>query len=381
MNPPPLVVHIIYRLSAGGLENGLVNLINRMPADRYRHAIVCLKDSTDFSRRIQRKDVEIIALHRREGQDWAMFARLYRILRKLRPDIAHTRNLATLECQLPAWVAGVRHRVHGEHGWDVHDPHGQVRKYQWLRRLFRPLVHRYIPLSSHLARYLVEKIRVPSRKIRQICNGVDTELFFPAGSTKPIIAGCPFHEPGRLILFGTVGRMQGVKDQLNLAKAFVRLLEIRPEAKARARLVMVGEGPLREASRSELERAGVGELAWLPGERDDIPDILRGLDVFVLPSQAEGISNVILEAMACGLPVVATAVGGNPELVADGETGRLTPPQNPQALAETMAAYLDDPELLKLHGIQGRRRVLEEFSLDAMVARYLSVYDELLQHH
>lgn len=375
---PPLVVHIIHRLMMGGMENGLVNLINHMPAERYRHAIICLKDSSDFSKRIRRDDVRIYCLNRKEGQDFGMFVRLYKLLRELKPDIVHTRNLATVECQVPAFLAGIRRRVHGEHGWDSNDPSGISRKYRWLRRLLQPLIPLYIPLSRQLQRYLEDKVGVPPGKIRRIINGVDTLKFYPAQNAKSAISGCPFEDRENLLLVGTLGRMQGVKDQTNLAKAFVELLRIRPQAKAFARLVMVGEGPLRQASLDILQAAGVLDLAWLPGERDDNAEILRGLDIFVLPSLAEGISNSILEAMATGLPVVATAVGGNPDLVLDGETGRLAPPASPEKLAEALSEYLDGRERIGEHGAAGLRRVLAEFSMDTMVARYQAVYDELL---
>ncbi len=379
MSLPPLIVHVIHRLGTGGLENGLVNIINRMPPGRYRHAIICLKDATEFSQRIQRGDVRIICLHRKDGHDFAMFANLFRLLRELKPDIVHTRNLAALECQLPAWLAGVRHRVHGEHGWDVFDPGGTNRKYQWLRRVFRPLVHRYIPLSLQLKDYLTAKVGIPEHKIRLICNGVDTEAFHPAQGGKLGIEACPFPNSEQLILFGTVGRMHGVKDQMTLVKAFLQLLQIMPQAKSSARLVMVGEGPLRQQALDVLQEAGIGDLAWIPGERTDVAAVLRGLDVFVLPSLAEGISNSILEAMATGLPVVATAVGGNPELVVDGVTGRLVESGNPLAMANALVEYLGNRVLIKSHGMAGLHRATERFSLDAMVGRYLAVYDELTQ--
>src|ERR1035437_2718619 len=157
---PPLIVHIIYRLGIGGLENGLINLINQLPADTYRHAIVSLKDSTDFRKRLTRSDVDIYQLNKKEGQDWGSFLRLYKLLKQIKPTIVHTRNLATIEYQVPAWLAGVKHRVHGEHGWDVFDPDGSNIKYQWVRRLLNPLIQRFIPLSKHLESYLTEKIKV-----------------------------------------------------------------------------------------------------------------------------------------------------------------------------------------------------------------------------
>jgi sugar transferase (PEP-CTERM/EpsH1 system associated) len=372
MSAAPLVVHIIYRLGVGGLENGLVNLVNRMPAERYRHAVICLKDATDFRARFERA-VPVYPLRRPEGRDFGRHPQVYRLLRRLRPAIVHTRNLAALECQGAARLAGVPVRIHGEHGWDVFDPEGENRRYLWLRRACRPLVQRYIPLSRHIEGYLLDRVGVPERKISRIANGVDTAVFRPAapGEASPVPGGA-----GRVVI-GTVGRMHGVKDQLTLVRAFLRLLAARPEARERVRLVLVGEGPLRAEARALLDGAGAGGLAWLPGERSDIPEILRGLDVFVLPSRAEGISNTILEAMATGLPVVATRVGGNGELVADGETGRLVPRDDPAALAAALAGYLDDPALRAAHGAAGLRRVRESFGLEGMVDRYLAVYDEL----
>ncbi len=373
----PLVAHVIYRLGIGGLENGLVNLINRTPSERYRHTIICLKDATDFKNRIQRRSVDIHELGMREGQDFSVFRRLYHLLRELRPDIVHTRNLAAVECQLPTFLAGVKHRVHGEHGWDVFDPDGSSRKYQFLRRLLKPLVHRYIPLSTHLERYLRESIRVPGDKIRRICNGVDTEKFHPSGKDRQKLRALPFDTAEKFII-GTIGRMHGVKDQITLVEAFIRLLLKRPELQDYLRLVLVGDGPLRSQAISLLASYGFEHIAWLPGERNDVPDILRTLNLFVLPSTAEGISNTVLEAMATALPVIATDVGGNPDLVTSGVTGTLIPCSDPDALARAIEQYLDNDELIALQGASGLTRVREKFSLDRMVEAYLTVYDELL---
>ncbi len=373
----PLVAHVIYRLGIGGLENGLVNLINRTPIDRYRHTIICLKDATDFKNRIQRRDVDIHELDMREGHDFSVFTKLYRLLREIKPEIVHTRNLAAIECQLPAFLAGVKHRVHGEHGWDVFDPDGSNRKYQFLRRLLKPLVHRFIPLSSHLERYLRERIGVSSGKIRRICNGVDTEKFYPAGKDKQEPNGFPFDIADRIIL-GTIGRMHGVKDQIILVNAFILLLQQRPELQDYLRLVIVGDGPLRSQACSLLVSSGFEHIAWLPGERNDVAEILRVLNLFVLPSKAEGISNTILEAMASGLPVIATNVGGNPDLVTDDVTGTLIPCSDPNALAKAIEQYVDNNERMTTQGTNGLQAVRERFSLDRMVEAYLAVYDELL---
>lgn len=376
LNSPPLIVHIIYRLGIGGLENGLVNLINTIPPDRFRHAIICLKDSTEFESRISRDDVAVYSMNRKEGRDLRLPIRVFQLLRKLRPDIVHTRNLAAVECQLPALLAGVRYRVHSEHGWDVYDPFGNNRKYQLLRRFFSPLIHQFIPLSKELEDYLRNKIHVPESKITRICNGVDTRIFNGIPDHRERVSDGLFHESEQ-VLIGTIGRMHGVKDQTTLVRAFLNLIRRRPDLRQIIRLVLIGDGPLRAEAIRLLDAEGAGGLAWLPGARDDVANILRGLDLFVLPSIAEGISNTILEAMATGLPVVATDVGGNPDLVVDGQTGRIVPKQDPDSLAGAIEFYIDNPELRACHGRNGLERINNEFSLVGMVEKYLKVYCKL----
>jgi len=370
----PLVLHVMYRFDTGGLENGVVNLINHMPADAYRHAVLALTDVTDFRHRIQRSDVEFISLRKPPGQGLWQFPKLFRLFRQLRPQIVHSRNLAALEVQAPAWAAGVPVRLHGEHGRDVGDLDGSNVTYQRLRRLYKPFVHHHIALSRDLADYLVDKVHVPRNRITQAYNGVDTDRFCPAPQGPTLIDGCPF-DPVRHWLVGTVGRMQTVKDQILLAQAFVQALAQAPALKARLRLVMIGEGPLRAQAQAILQAAGVAHLAWLPGERSDVADIMRGLHAFALPSLAEGISNTILEAMASGLPVVATAVGGNADLVRQGQTGVIVPAADAPAMTQQLVALANKPEQARAMGQAGRQRVLDHFSLQAMVATYQGVYD------
>lgn len=371
---PPLIIHVIYRLAVGGLENGLVNLINRMPAGRYRHAIVSLTEVSDFRRRITRPDVECIALHKRPGHDPGMLWRLWRLFRQRRPMIVHSRNLAALDAQLPAWLAGVPVRIHGEHGRDVHDLDGTSRRYQWLRRGYRPLIHRYVPLSRELAEYLRGPVGVPEARIRLICNGVDTERFRPAATREAVLP--PGFAASDSLVIGTVGRLEAVKDQLTLVQAFAELVRREAEG-ARLRLVLVGEGSLRAPIEALLAETGLAPQVWLAGAREDVPALMAAMDLFVLPSLAEGISNTILEAMACGLPVVATRVGGNAELVREGLTGRLVERDAPAALAAALAGYVHDPQMRRDHGVAARQRIEAEFSLEGMVARYGDLYDEL----
>ncbi len=375
---PPLVVHLLFRFDTGGLENGVVNLINHMPQSTYRHAVIALTEVVpEFSRRIQRENVQLVALGKAPGHALKLYPRLVTLLRQLRPAIVHTRNLAALECQVAAAVAGVPVRIHGEHGRDSDDPDGTRRRYQWLRRVYRPFVHHYVALSRDLASYLVQRVGVPERRIEQIYNGVDLGRFARLTSAREVPSGCPFIEDD-LFVVGTVGRMQTVKAQPLLAAAFVQALQRQPKLRSRLRLVMVGDGPLRAQAQAVLAQAGVETLAWLPGERADVPDVMRGLDCFALPSLAEGISNTILEAMASGLPVVATDVGGNAELLVDGQTGSLVPSGDVEAMATSIVALASDPVRSAAMGAAGRERVEQCFSLPTMVGAYQRLYDRLL---
>lgn len=378
-DPRPLVLHVVYRFDVGGLENGIVNLINHMRGADYRHAVLALTEvMPGFSRRIQRGDVSFISLHKPPGQGFWLYPRLVRLFRRLRPAIVHTRNLGALECQVPAWLAGVPVRIHGEHGRDVGDLDGSRRRYQWIRRAYKPFVSHYFALSRDLATYLHGKVHVPGNRVTQVYNGVDSTRFRPAAAGgRPPIAGCPFSASGHWLI-GTVGRMQPVKDQTTLARAFVRALEMAPELRGRLRLVMVGDGPLRASAASILEAAGVAALAWLPGERSDVPDVMRGLDCFVLPSLAEGISNTILEAMACGLPVVATDVGGNADLTTAGLTGEIVPAADLQALADALLRLARNPVQASAMGRAGRDAAETRFSMQAMVSTYQAVYEREL---
>jgi sugar transferase (PEP-CTERM/EpsH1 system associated) len=367
----------MYRFDTGGLENGVVNLINNMPANAYRHIVLSLTEVTEFKQRIRRSDVEYIALHKPPGQGIWLFPKLYKLFRQLRPAIVHSRNLAALEVQAPAWAAGVPVRIHSEHGRGLEDADGKSRSYQRVRRFYKPFVHHYMALSRDLADYLVEKVRVPQANITQVYNGVDTDRFRPEPRWPLSVADCPFN-CAQHWLVGTVGRMQTVKDQVMLAHAFAQAILLAPKLRLRMRLVMVGAGPLRAQVQAVLNAAGLSELAWLPGERSDVAEIMRGLHAFVLPSLAEGISNTILEAMASGLPVVATAVGGNADLVVPGHTGYIVPPAHPQAMALRLVELAENPQRARTMGQAGREHVQAEFSMQAMVSTYQRVYDEQL---
>lgn len=372
----PLIVHVIHRFGVGGLENGVVNLINHMPEERYRHAIVCLQGYTDFRNRLTRENVAIHDMAKRDGHDPGVYWRLLRTFRQLQPAIVHTRNLSAMEAQTVAALAGVPGRVHGEHGRDTYDLHGQNRKYKLLRKTVRPFIGHYIAVSQDLQSWLVSSIGVKRSHISQIYNGVDSTRFRPAQTARAQLGPPGFFNEDSIVI-GSVGRMAAVKDYPNLTHAFVRLLQLEPTLRERLRLLIIGEGESRDICLRLLNQHGAGQLAWLPGERSDIPELMAAMDIFVLPSLGEGISNTILEAMATGLPVIATRVGGNPELVQEGVTGRLVPPADPEALAQALLEYVHDAKRRHAHGRAARDIIDRQFSIPAMVQGYLSVYDRL----
>ena len=362
-----LVVHLIYRLDFGGLETLMVDCVNRMPRDKYRHAIVCLTGYTAFADKVTSPGVELYALDKAPGLGLGTHAALFKLLRRLRPAILHTYNLSAIEYSFTAALAGVPIRVHAEHGRDAGDPQGLNPRHNLLRRLMSPFIDRYVPVSLDLELWLENVVGIAPAKVGLIGNGVDTLHFRPAPPA-----------PGGAFVVGTVGRLQDVKNQAGLVDAFAALRSMPPaQPQQQQRLVIVGDGPLRAQLEAKVAQAGLADAVTLAGARTDIADLMRGFSVFALSSIAEGTPVTLLEAMACALPVVSTAVGGIPELVQDGVTGTLVPAGDAAALAAALARYAADPALAARHGAAGRERIENHYSVSAMVQAYVALYDGL----
>lgn len=370
---PDLVAHVVYHFGTGGMENGMINLINRLPVQRFNHAVISLTDHTEFRRRILRDDVRFFDLEKRPGHDLSWTRRLFKLLRELQPAIVHTRNLNALEAQFVAAAARVPVRIHGEHGRDVFDLEGKNWKYNMLRRAARPLVHRYITVSRDLESWLKLAVGVSPARLTQIYNGVDSEKFHPRSGASSKVGPAGFFD-GATCVIGSVGRIVAVKDYPTLVRAFIAACRQDHQASG-LRLILIGDGPARADCQALLNQAGLGSRAWLAGNREDTDELMREMDVFVLPSLGEGISNTILEAMSTGLPVVATAVGGNPELVSEGVTGTLFTPGDHEALARTLLDYAADPARRSREGLSARAHIEENFSLSSMTRAYQSVYE------
>lgn len=365
------ILHIVHSLEIGGLENGLVNLINRLDPERYEHAICCVATSGPMAQRLRRA-VPIHELGKGNGgRAYLLPLRLAGVVRRVAPDIVHTRNWGAIDGVIGARLAGVRRVVHGEHGRGADDPCGTNRRRQQLRRLLAPAIRRFVTVSADLSQWLTSEVGVPEHKVTHIINGVDADRFRPL--EEKFSRRRELELPTDMPLVGIVGRLNAVKDHATLLKAFATV----PEA---AILVVVGDGPLAGELRQLSTELGIFEKVLFLGGRNDVEQILPCLDLFVLSSIAEGISNTILEAMACGLPVIASNVGGNPELVADGVSGSLFPAGEVRTLSQLMTTYLDDAALRNAHGEAARGRVEEEFSLDAMVDKYDQLYQFVFSH-
>lgn len=364
----PLVVHVLHRFECGGLQTVLAECINRMPPERYRHAVVCLTGYTDYADIIRAPGVTLHALDKPPGPGLGTHVKLWKLLRRLRPTIVHTYNISAIEYNLTALFAGVPVRVHAEHGRGNVEIDGRHRKYNLLRRLISPCIDAFVPVSDDLVDWLRLVVKVPSRRIRMIPNGVDTMRYAPA----------PFLETGQSqhLCIGTVGRADRIKNHAVLLDAFQLLLERFAGSSFALRLAIVGDGPLLQALRDRVAVEGLGDKVWLPGARTDVADILRTFSIFVLPSLSEAMPVTILEAMATALPVVASRVGGIPGVVVDGKTGILVQPDDAQALADSLSSYISDAGRRSANGIAGRAHAEDGYSIDAMASAYASLYDD-----
>ena len=374
----PLVAHVVYRFDYGGLENGIVNLINATHGREFRHCVIALTVASDFRDRLAVPGVDVYEIRKKPGKDLAAYFRLFRVLRSVRPGILHTRNIGTIDCAVLGRFAGIPVCVHGEHGWDVHDIDGTRAKYRVMRRLSRPFVTQFTAVSTDLEGWLTTSVGISPDKVTRICNGVDVGRFCPRSTTSsPYRAGPGF--PKNAVVVGSVLRFEEIKDPMNLVNAFISAHGRARETGIDLRLVMIGDGPLRSDAIRRLESAGAADAAWLPGSRDDVPDIMQSFDIFVLGSLREGISNTLLEAMASGLPAVVTRTGGNIELVREGQTGSFVAPGDTAVLASQIVRYARNSQEREMLGREARRIAERHYSLEVMIENYRNLYRRLLR--
>jgi sugar transferase (PEP-CTERM/EpsH1 system associated) len=369
----PLICHVIHRFESGGLENGLVNLLNSSQLSGFRHSILCIEASGVFAERLLRDDIRIIELNRSTAGLTKMRLAIWRYCRDARPSILHTRNLSALDAQLPAKLACQPKIIHSEHGWDMRNVGGTPSKDSLLRRVHRPLTDHYIALSDEIAHYLYSSIKVKKKNVSTINNGVDTHRF-----TAPSVRGqkelLPEKFQSNCVVLGTVGRLDAVKDQKSLLYLLKRLRDESKSGTPEIKLVIVGGGPVRDELFSLTTQLDLTEHVWMPGVRQDIPELLQQFDVFMLPSLMEGMSNVVLEAMATGLPVIATDVGANSKLLELIDGVGLYRVSDFEELVKQVTQLIYNPKLARDIGQNNKQRALHKFSLDAMTTAYAKVY-------
>lgn len=286
---------------------------------------------------------------------------LWRLCRKLRPEIVHLNSSkAGVLGRIAGAAARVPVRVFTAHGWAFKASPGMVgRMYLWADRLVLPLTTAVICVSETERRAGIAARTCRDKGTYVIYNGVETE-FSTVGLSR---------ERVRIV---SVGRLAAPKDFLTLIRAFAKL------DRRRAELLVLGDGPDRPAVEAEIVRLGLTDNVTLAGEVADVAGRLRDSDIFVLSSMSEGLPISVLEAMAAELPIVASNVGGLPELVDEGSTGALVPPGDSEELSRALSALIDDPALRLRQGEESRRRVLENFSIDACRAAHQALYDRLL---
>ena len=363
------VLHVLHQLAVGGAENGVVNIVNRMDSERFIPMIVTFVPGGKLRERVDESRVKVIEyLNKRLGNDWRLPVQLAKIFRKERPHIVHTHAWGTL-CE--GWIAVKLARVpvwiHGEHGTMEEKPFNRrIQRYLWRR------ADQVLAVSGVLANRLATTMHFPRKHIRAIVNGVNLSQFQPGLAVESLRASLKLSRDTRIV--GIVGRLEPVKDHATFLQAMAYVVARYSNVCA----LIIGDGSLNLSLQQQVEKLKLTQHVRFLGRRDDIPQLLNLMDVFVLSSRSEGMSNTILEAMATGLPVVATHVGGNPEIVQDGETGMLVESDNSRELADSIIFLLKNSERRGQMGLAARKRVEETFSLQKMVSKYEELYFSLL---
>lgn len=366
MNRRLKIMHLLYSLDTGGMENGVVNLCNRLDPDRFEPSVCVLHGGGVLENRLDRRRVGLVEIKRHFGNDPTVPLRLAWQLRRRHIDILHTHNWVTLvEGFTAAKMARTPTIIHGEHGYPLEQRPRNVRVQSWLW----PRARQITSVAGPLADGMAQLVGYPREQIHVIPNGVDTERFRPLDTPREQLR-LEFGLPPQGLLLGVVARLDPVKNHAGMFEALAEL----GRSGLDVQLVLAGEGPIRDQLEQRSRELQIDDRVHFLGNVPEVERLFCALDVFVLNSHLEGMSNTLLEAMACGLPVVATAVGANPDLVVDGETGCLVPPDDPATLGRTLARLAADPAQRAAMGENGRRRIEQHFSVQRMVDDYNDLY-------
>lgn len=358
------VSYLITELSTGGAQNALLRLLARLDRNRFSPTVACLYNGDGaVAQEIRALGVQVFDARMHHKADWTALLRLYRYVRQVRPTILHTSLFhANLPGRVLGRLAGVPIIVCSERTMAMESA--------WRYRLNRwtiGLVDRVTTVSANVRDFCISHVGLPADKLVLIYNGVELPEK-PLASRQEARAelGLPLDS----LVVGAVSRLDPVKGVAFLIQALARV--------EGAHLVVIGDGPERATLASLAENLGIANRVRWAGHRRNAAHLLAAFNVFVQPSLYEGLPNTVLEAMAAGLPVVATAVGGTPEAVVNGETGLLVPPRDPSALAQAITRLLQAPDLRRKMGQAGREWVVQFFSVERMVAKTERLYAELL---
>jgi sugar transferase (PEP-CTERM/EpsH1 system associated) len=360
------ILHVISYMGRGGAEMGILKLIDGL-GEKFEHRICTTRGyDANFVRSNFSEEKMYVAGSTALKLQFPLF-RLARIMREYRPHIVHTRNWGAIEAVMAAKLASVPVVIHSEHGYEVDMLAGLPLRRRLFRRAAYAMGDAVFALTKELRDFHARQAWISRERMGVIYNGVDTQRFAPAGEARSGIRK-EFGIPEESCVSGSVGRLVPIKDHPTLLKAAALLGE-----KVDVRVLLVGSGPERE----KLEKFATEKLrdrVYFAGDSSRVSEMLNAMDVFVLPSLKEGMSNTLLEAMACGLPVLATNVGGNPEIVQDNVDGCLFQPGDVQWLADKLNQLASDPALVHQLGTAARNRAIDSFSLSRMLDTYRSLY-------
>ena len=360
----PLIIHVVISLDTGGLERFVIDLI-RASSNNYDFILISLERPGTLAALCE--DIKIVSLEMKPGFHAQSILELSKIIRMYNGVLVHTHNeKAQLYGSLAGKMAGVP-VVHTKHGKNEVDFRTCLRN-----KVASLFCNEIVAVSDDAAEQCVKDEKICRNKVRTILNGIDTDRFSPESSCRRIRD--EFKIPPDMPVVGTVARLAPVKDQATLLEACAILKQNGINFK----LLLVGDGQLRGKLEEQTSAYCLNDLVVFTGMRNDIPDVMCAMDIFALSSLSEGISLTLLEAMACSLPIVATAVGGNPEVVVDGETGYLVKVASPAILADKLKHLISDKKLRELMGTAGRERVLSCFSLKKCALEYMQLYSSLI---
>lgn len=352
----------------GGAERVISNLAASLDPQRYR-AVLCLFRPGWLQERSESQGIRTFIIPTQGMTDWRWAIQFKHLLRQERVDLVHAHEFdANVQGAFVANLTGIPlvATVHGKnYFWEKRR---RRLAYRWVSRIAT-----MVAVSQDLKQFIVEKVGIAPHRLKVLYNGVHALQNCSSVEVNQFRKELGLPESHQVV--GVVGNLYPVKGHQYLIEAIPSILMKCPNTS----FVFAGRGELETDLKAQVHRLGVDTKVFFLGLRHDIHRILAMLDVFVLPSLSEGLSMAILEAMVAGKPVVATRVGGNPELVIDGETGFLVPEKDSQALADRVLTLLTNRPQAALLGEQGQRRAEAQFSLRAMVSAYQSLYDERLK--